>query len=123
MEEEYYPPVSPLAAGIGCRCPRCGQGKLYNGFLQIAKSCARCQLDLGEQDAGDGAVAFVTLFLGFIVVGLAMWVEFTFEPPFWLHALLWLPVILGGTVAMLRPLKAFLIAQQYKHRRRQNDAI
>ena len=123
MEDAYYPPVSPFAAGVGCRCPRCGRGKLYDGFLQIVKGCADCGLDLREQDAGDGAIAFVTLILGFIAVGLALWVEFTFEPPLWVHAVLWPPVILGATIAMLRPLKAILIALQYRHRRHQDDAI
>ncbi len=123
MEGEYHPPVSPFSAGFGCRCPRCGQGKLYDGFLAVTKSCGRCGLDLSEQDSGDGAIAFVTLILGFIAVGLALWVEFTFEPPLWVHAILWPPFILGATIAMLRPLKAFLIAQQYRHRRHQNDAI
>jgi len=123
MAEHYYPPVSPLSAGLGCRCPRCGQGKLYDGFLQVAKECDRCGLDLSEQDSGDGAVAFVTLILGFVAVGLALWIEFSFEPPLWVHAVLWPPIILGGTIAMLRPLKAFLIAQQYRHRRHENDAL
>ncbi len=123
MAEDYYPPVSPFSAGFGCRCPRCGQGKLYDGFLEVAKSCQRCGLDLSEQDSGDGAIAFVTLILGFIAVGLALWVEITFEPPLWVHAVLWPPFILGATIAMLRPLKAFLVAQQYRHRRHQNDAI
>jgi uncharacterized protein (DUF983 family) len=123
MEEEYYPPISPVSTGFACRCPRCGQGKLYDGFLQIAERCGRCGLDLREQDAGDGAIAFVTLVLGFIAVGLALWVEFTFEPPLWVHAVLWPPFILGSTIAMLRPLKAFLIAQQYRHNRHRNDAL
>lgn len=123
MAEDYYPPISPFSAGFGCRCPRCGQGKLYDGFLAVAKSCGRCELDLSEQDSGDGAIAFVTLILGFIAVGLAVWVEFTFEPPLWVHAILWPPFILGTTIAMLRPLKSFLIAQQYRHRRHHNDAI
>lgn len=123
MAEEYYPPVSPLSAGLGCRCPRCGQGKLFDGFLQIAKSCERCAFDLSEQDAGDGAIAFVTFFLGFIAVGVALWVEFTFEPAVWVHVILWPPLILGGTIAMLRPLKAFLVAQQYRHISRQDDAL
>jgi len=123
MEEDYYPPISPYSAGFSCRCPRCGQGKLFDGFLQVTKSCARCGLDLSEQDSGDGAIAFVTLILGFIAVGLALWVEFTFEPPLWVHAVLWPPFILGATIVMLRPLKAFLVAQQYRHRRHQNDAI
>ena len=68
------------------------------------------------QDAGDGPAVFAILFLGMIVVGLAALVEIKFSPPIWVHLLLWTPLILGGAIAMLRPLKAGLIALQYRHR-------
>jgi uncharacterized protein (DUF983 family) len=110
------PPVSLVAASLKCRCPRCGEGKLYDGLLAIAPRCAVCGLDLAEQDAGDGAAVFVVLFLGAIVVGLAILVEILFAPPLWVHGVLWTPVILGGAILMLRPLKAGLIALQYRHR-------
>jgi uncharacterized protein (DUF983 family) len=100
-----------------CRCPACGQGRLYDGFLEIARRCDVCGLELSAQDSGDGPAVFVILILGFVVVGLALWTEVEFEPPFWVHALLWPPVILGGALLMLRPFKATLIALQYRHRR------
>ncbi len=100
-----------------CRCPRCGQGRLFDGFLEIAQRCEVCGLELRAQDSGDGPAVFVILILGFIVVGLALWTEVTFEPPFWVHAIAWPPVILGGALLMLRPFKAVLIALQYRHRR------
>ena len=115
--EDRYPPVSPFRAGLTCRCPACGQGPLFDGFLEIAKRCTVCGLDLSAQDSGDGPAVFIILILGFIVVGLALWVEVVFEPPFWVHALLWPPVILGGALLMLRPFKATLVALQYRHRR------
>ncbi len=70
---------------------------------------------MSAQDAGDGPAVFVILVLGFIVVGLAALVEIQFSPPLWVHLLLWTPLILGGAIAMLRPLKAGLIALQYRH--------
>jgi len=100
-----------------CRCPACGRGRLFDGFLEIARRCEVCGLELCAQDSGDGPAVFVILILGFIVVGLALWTEVTFEPPFWVHALAWPPVILGGALLMLRPFKAVLIALQYRHRR------
>ena len=100
-----------------CRCPACGQGRLYDGFLEIAQRCEVCGLELRAQDSGDGPAVFVILILGFIVVGLALWTEVAFEPPFWVHAIVWPPVILGGALLMLRPFKAILIALQYRHRR------
>jgi uncharacterized protein (DUF983 family) len=70
---------------------------------------------LSAQDAGDGPAVFVILFLGLIVVGLAAWVELRFSPPIWVHLVLWTPLIIRGAIAMLRPLKAGLIALQYRH--------
>ena len=109
------PAVSMLRAALGCRCPRCGQGKLFSGLLNVRRECEVCGLDLSAQDAGDGPAVFVIFFLGLIVVGLAALVEIRFSPPIWVHLVLWTPLILGGAVAMLRPLKAGLIALQYRH--------
>jgi uncharacterized protein (DUF983 family) len=111
------PPVSALVAGLLCRCPRCGTGKLYNGLLTVAPRCAVCGLDLAAEDAGDGATAFVVLILGAIVVGLAILVEIEFAPPLWVQLVLWTPVIFGGSIALLRVVKAWLIAMQYRHHR------
>jgi uncharacterized protein (DUF983 family) len=114
---EFPPPVSVLATALLCRCPRCGQGKLYDGLLSVAPRCAVCGLDLRAEDAGDGPAVFVMFILGAITVGLAILVETVFAPPIWVHLLLWTPFILGGSIALLRPLKAGLIALQYRHRR------
>jgi uncharacterized protein (DUF983 family) len=108
--------VSPLRVALACRCPRCGRGRLFAGLLNVRQACEICGLDLSAQDAGDGPAVFAILFLGIIVVGLAALVEINFSPPIWVHLLFWAPLILVGAVAMLRPLKAGLIALQYRHR-------
>jgi uncharacterized protein (DUF983 family) len=107
--------VSPFVAGLLCRCPRCGKGALYQGLLAVAARCAVCDLDLRQHDSGDGPAAFAILFLGLIVVGLALVVEVRFAPPLWVHAVLWTPLILVGAIALLRPLKATMVALHYKH--------
>ena len=107
--------VSPVKAGAAMRCPRCAKGKLYDGFLTVAERCSVCGLNLGAHDSGDGPAVFVILILGFVVVGLAIWLEFTFFPPIWVHMLLWPPLILGGALLLLRLLKGILIGLQYKH--------
>jgi len=112
-----FPVISPLRAALGCRCPRCAKGRLFTGVLRVCQACEVCGLDLSAQDAGDGPAVFAILFLGMLVVGLAAWVEIKFSPPVWVHLLLWVPLILIGAVVMLRPLKAGLIALQYRHRR------
>jgi len=116
MTSPERPAVSTLAAALLCRCPRCGRGKLYDGIVSVAPRCAVCGLDLRAHDAGDGPIVFVVFLLGAVVVALAVLVEFTFAPPLWVHAVLWAPVVLIGSIAMLRPLKAGFIALQYRHR-------
>lgn len=116
MSGAFDPPVSVLAAALFCRCPRCGKGRLYDGLLTVAARCAVCGLDLKAQDAGDGPTVFVVFVLGAVAVALAIAVEVLFSPPLWVHAVLWAPLVLGGAVLMLRPLKAGFIALQYRHR-------
>jgi uncharacterized protein (DUF983 family) len=106
---------NPLLSGAAGRCPNCGEGHLFDGFLKVAPRCEACGYDLAKADSGDGPAVFVIFFLGMIVVGLAALVEIKFGPPLWVHALLWTPLIMAGAIAMLRPLKAGLIALQYRH--------
>ena len=114
-DSRHFAPVSVARAAFACRCPRCGEGRLFTGLLTVRPACPSCGLDFSAEDAGDGPQGFVILFLGLIVVGLAAWVELKFAPPIWLHMVLWTPLILIGAILMLRPLKAGLIALQYKH--------
>ena len=111
-----WPPQSSLSTGLAGRCPRCGKGRLFDGLLKIRDACPECALDLRGHDAGDGPAVFVILGLGAIVMILVFWVEFRFEPPWWVHVLIWGPLTVGLAVWMLRVLKAWLIAQQYTHR-------
>lgn len=88
---------------------------MFDGLLTIVPRCALCGLDISAQDAGDGPAVFVILILGAIVVLLAALVEINFAPPIWVHMVLWFPVTLAGAILLLRPLKAGLIALQYRH--------
>ncbi len=101
---------------LACRCPRCGVGKLFDGILTVRPTCLHCGLDLRAHDTGDGPASLVILLLGAIIVGLAFWIEFRFNPPLWVHILLWPLVTTPLAVVLMRPLKAGLIAQQYHHR-------
>ncbi len=107
--------ISPYVAGLTARCPRCGQGKLFDGFLAVRPRCGACGLDYSFADAGDGPAVFVMFIAGFIVVGLALAVEIKYAPPLWVHALIWIPTILLVTLAPLRLIKGLLIALQYHH--------
>lgn len=99
-----------------CRCPRCGVGALFDGFLSVAPGCAECGLDLAAADSGDGPAVFVMFVVGPVVTLLALWVETAYTPPYWLHMVLWIPAVILGSLALLRPFKATLIALQYRHR-------
>lgn len=112
----YWPPLSPASTGLACKCPRCGQGKLFNGFLTVAPRCDQCGLDYSFADSGDGPAVFIMLISGFAVVGFALWLELSFEPTLFLHLITTLPVALLLCVAPLRPLKGLMIAQQYAHK-------
>jgi len=109
-------PVSPFRAGILCRCPRCGEGKLFKAILKITDKCAVCGLDLSAEDSADGPAFFVMSFVGAVVIAMALWVEVTFHPPHWLHLVIWTPVIIGLSVFLLHPTKALLVALQYHHK-------
>jgi uncharacterized protein (DUF983 family) len=112
------PPPWWLAALNGS-CPRCGQGRLFSGLLTIRDRCDVCGLDLREHDSGDGPASLSVFVVGAVIVGLAFWVEFHFEPPLWVHIVLWPPVTVALTIATMRPLKAALVALQYKNRSRE----
>ena len=112
----YRGTPSPFRTGLSCRCPRCGRGRLYAGFLTLRKDCPECGLDYGPADSGDGPAVLIILVLGAVVVALALIVEAKVQPPLWVHAVIWIPVILGGAMGMLRPLKATMIALQFHHR-------
>ncbi|MEQ8267208.1 MAG: DUF983 domain-containing protein [Parvibaculum sp.] len=116
MTETIAPMPSSLEVGLRGCCPRCGKGKLYEGFLTLAPGCKECGLDYGFADAGDGPAVFIMMIAGFIIVGLVLWVEFTWSPPYWVHAVLWIPLTLALTIGLLRPLKGWLVAQQFRHR-------
>ena len=107
---------SPYLTGLAGRCPSCGRGALFRGFLTLRSRCDACGLDYAFADAGDGPAVFVILLGGLIVVAAALIVEVVYQPPFWVHAVLWAPLILVVTLAPLRLLKGLLIALQFHHK-------
>lgn len=113
-DEQDYPPVPAFSAGFAGRCPRCGDGRLFSGFITVPPRCEVCGLDFAFADSGDGPAVFIALFAGFVVLGIALWTEVTYHPPMWLHMVLFLPLTLIVCLGMLRPLKGVMIALQYR---------
>lgn len=116
VDTAIWAPVDPVRAGLSGRCPRCGEGRLFNGFLALGERCGNCRLDYSFADAGDGPAVFVILIIGFVTVGLALWMEVSYAPPLWLHFLLWIPLTIVLSLAALRGLKGLLIVLQYRNK-------
>lgn len=113
--------ISPYLAGALCRCPSCGKGSLFSGFIDLRKSCESCGLSFDFADAGDGPAVFIILIVGFMIVGGVLYVELTYQPPYWVHGIIWFPLTLILGLGLLRPLKALLVALQYKNKARQGE--
>lgn len=107
-----------LGLALGCKCPRCKEGGLYcSRFdLKLVEHCPVCGLDLAGNDSADGPAVFLIFILGFLLVPLALLFDAFFSPPLWVHAVLWGVVALFITLGLLKPVKAYIIALQYKHR-------
>ena len=115
-DKAHYPPVDPVFAGFNAKCPRCGTGRLFNGYITTAKSCSNCGLDYAFIDVGDGPVPFVILMIGFIVVGAALWTDIEYSPPLWLHFIIWIPLAIFLSLFALRWVKGILIALQFRNK-------
>jgi len=107
---------SSLSAGLRCRCPRCGEGKLFSGFLELAPSCERCGLDFAFAEPADGPAFFVMSGVSIVVMTLwAVWAVVA-HPPIWAQMAVVFPAMIGGCLATLRPVKAWLVAEQFVHK-------
>jgi uncharacterized protein (DUF983 family) len=114
-DSAHFPPVDPLRAGLRGCCPRCGQGKLFDGILALKRRCAACGLDFAFADAGDGPAVFVILIVGFIIIGLVLWLQVNYGPPIWVHGLLFGPLTIVLSLLSLRWSKGIFVALQYRH--------
>ncbi|MXO89725.1 DUF983 domain-containing protein [Pontixanthobacter aquaemixtae] len=94
-------------------CPRCGEPTLFDGIAQFAPKCGSCDLNYSAFNVGDGPAGFLTLIIGAVVVGLALWLEVKVAPPFWVHAVIWIPVVVGLVFYGLRAAKAALLYAEF----------
>jgi len=108
--------AAPFLAGVLGRCPNCGQGPLFSGFLKVAPRCAKCGFDLARADSGDGPAVFVIFIGGFVGAFGILLTEIFYRPPMWVHFLVWLPVTALICLGLLRPMKGLMIAAQFANR-------
>lgn len=113
MESRTWPKLSPFKTGMRGRCPRCGEGKLFDGFLTLKPRCEACGLDYGFADPADGPAFFVMMFVCIPALSFALWLELAYEPSAWVHLVTTLPIVLLTCIPPLRPLKGWLVASQY----------
>ncbi|WP_299174204.1 DUF983 domain-containing protein [uncultured Brevundimonas sp.] len=111
-----YPKLSTLKTGLACRCPRCGEGPLFKGYLTLREACPKCGLSYGFADPADGPAFFVMSAVGVVGMILLMVFEFTVKPPIWVHAVVTLPILVAMCLGCLRPFKAWLVAEQFVHK-------
>jgi uncharacterized protein (DUF983 family) len=116
-------PPTPLAAGLGGLCPRCGARTLFEGPIKFAPRCRACGLDFAAFNVGDGPAAFLILIIGAVVVGLALWLELAVSPPVWVHVLIWPIVTLALVVGSLRVGKGMLITLEYRNAAREGRIV
>ncbi|MFN3815330.1 DUF983 domain-containing protein [Brevundimonas sp.] len=108
-----WPTLSPLKTGLACRCPRCGQGALFKGFITVRPACPECGLDYSFADPADGPAFFVMSGVGIAVTLMFLWMEIALRPPMWVHFIFTLPLFVVGCLATLRPVKAWLVSEQF----------
>ena len=108
--------VNPVLAGLACRCPNCGEGRLFEGFLSVSPQCEACGFDLRKADSGDGPAVFIILIVGCLMGVGALITEVAFHPPIWVHLVIFMPLALGVCLGLLRPFKGVMLAMQFHHR-------
>jgi uncharacterized protein (DUF983 family) len=113
--------LSPFRTGLTCRCPRCGRGKLFAGFLSLAPRCSVCGLDFAFAESGDGPAVFVIFIVSPIVIVMAVILEALVHPAPYVHLIVWLPVTVILCLALLRPFKATMVALQFAHGAREGS--
>ncbi|WP_082512191.1 DUF983 domain-containing protein [Rhizobium sp. Root1204] len=121
MEDDYRPTTNPALTGILGRCPRCQRGHLFDGFLKLAPKCEICGLHYGFADPADGPAFFAMSIVAVPALAFALWFQFTFEPRLWMHVLVTVPLTTLGALALLRPLKGWLVCSQYFHKAEQGS--
>ncbi len=108
--------VNPVITGLRCRCPNCGEGPLFEGFLRVTERCKVCGYDLRAADSGDGPAVFIILVVGFIACFGILITEVTLQPPIWVLLVTWLPFGAALTLGLIRPFKGVMLAMQFHHK-------
>lgn len=116
MREQSEKQLDPFVTGLKGRCPRCGTGDLFKGYMTLKPKCSACGLDYSFVDTGEGPAVLVMLFVGFLILGMALWLDAQVSMSVWLHIIIWVPIAIILSLLLLRKMKAIMIALQYRHK-------
>jgi uncharacterized protein (DUF983 family) len=105
--------LEPHRTGPLGRCPRCGKGHIFAGFLKLRAECEVCGLDYAYAEPADGPAFFVQMFACVPAVIFTLMLEILASPPLWVHFVTSLPLLLLTTILPIRPLKGWLVASQF----------
>ncbi|MGJ8563141.1 MAG: DUF983 domain-containing protein [Alphaproteobacteria bacterium] len=111
--------MSPFTTGLKGRCPACGEGALFDGFLKFSQRCEGCGADFDIEDAGDGPAVFVILIVGIVIIPLALAFQLITDAPMWLTMLIWMPILVMSCLALLRPLRGIMFSLQWVNQARE----
>ncbi len=110
-----------ISTALRGRCPRCGRGSLFAGYIRVAPKCPVCGLSLAGHDTGDGPAFFIMLPLCIITAVLALLFDHLVQPPIWAHIIIW-PIFIAVVVGFsLRPVKSIMVGLQYRYRNVEHD--
>ena len=118
-----YPRLEPYDVGVRGRCPRCGEGHMFEGFLKLRPSCEVCGLDYSYADPADGPAFFAITFACLPSACFAVWLELAYQAPYWVHVFTTFPIMLATLLPPLRPLKGWLVASQYYHKAQEGRLV
>jgi uncharacterized protein (DUF983 family) len=104
--------TNPYAAGALGRCPRCGQGALFKGFLGLQPACSACGVSFAASENSEGPAVFIILIAGFLMAFGALFHMIAFNPPVWVLLVVWLPLSVVVCLGLLRPMKGLMVASQ-----------
>ena len=122
-ETTSYPRLEPYDVGVRGRCPRCGEGHMFEGFLKLRPSCEVCGLDYSYADPADGPAFFAITFACQPSACFAVWLELAYQAPYWVHVFTTFPIMLATLIPPLRPLKGWLVASQYYHKAQEGRLV
>ena len=113
-DKDGHEPSGFIAQAFAAQCPACHDESMFTGWIAFHDRCPACFFDYSEYNVGDGPAAFLTLIIGALVCAMALTLEFTFYPPFWLHIIIWPVVITVMVIALLRLSKAAMLIEEHR---------